>query len=232
MKWYFCLGLALGPFLGWLPHLCAGIVRNLPMDGKAMEVIRLRLGRSTVLRFPSAPTKVIIGNNNYYQLEFVGSDLTIQPRRLVPTNLFVYTKAQVYGFLLMKGNEGNYDDLVSVRFKSAATSQEARPAPEQKLLSLKILNIVKSDFKQNILILEFEIENHSKEKINTRDLKLYATSRKKRLPSQSCIFAKDSIPPKQSVKARIFLRPKYKRPLEVELHFAGEIVRQTYKGDL
>ena len=231
MKWYFCLGLALGPFLGWLPHLCAGIVRNLPMDGKAMEVIRLRLGRSTVLRFPSAPTKVIIGNNNYYQLEFVGSDLTIQPRRLIPTNLFVYTKAQVYGFLLMKGNEGNYDDLVSVRFKSATASQKAKVAPVQNL-SLKALSIAKSGFKQKILILEFEIENHSKEKIDTQELKLYATSQKKRLLLQSCIFAKDSIPPKQSVKARIFLRPKHKRPLEVELHFAGEIVRQTYKGDL
>ncbi len=216
-----------------IPFTDAGVVRGVVMDGRAMEVVRLAMGRSTVLRFPNAPTKVIIGNNNYYRLEFVGNDLTLQPGRLIPTNLFVYTKAQVYGFLLTPGNRDNYDDLVTIRHKSVTMAHLGKSEHKKKILSLQVLKVARSKLKHHLLILELEIKNLSKIEIGTADLELFAHAQKKRLPRQTAVFAVGTIPPGKSAKARIFLQSEKRPPLEIELRFANQVVRQTLdKGDL
>ena len=97
----------------------AGRVRTLKMNDKKMERVNLSLGKSTVLRFKSGrPQKIVVGNKNYYQIEFIGNDVTIQPLAVIPTNLFVYTEYQVYGFLLTTKKFGFYDDLVNVKWRS------------------------------------------------------------------------------------------------------------------
>ena len=96
---------------------CPAVVRTLFMDANQMETVRPAIGRSTVLRFPKKPGRVIVGNQNYYKIEFTGDDLTIQPQGAVPTNLFVYADGGIYGFLLSPVTGGDYDDLVTVRAK-------------------------------------------------------------------------------------------------------------------
>jgi len=101
----------------------AGQVRNLSTSSQKMPVINLMTGRSTVLRFSSPPMKVIVGNQNYFNIEFVDSDVTIQPLGHVSSNLFVYGDGFTYGFILKVNQSQDYDDLVFVRGNSPSIVQ-------------------------------------------------------------------------------------------------------------
>ena len=71
-----------------------------------------------MLRFTAKPKKVVIGNQNYFSVEFIDNDLTIQPLGKVETNLFVYTPYRTYGFILRVCSNCRSDDLVFVKWKS------------------------------------------------------------------------------------------------------------------
>ena len=55
----------------------AGKIRTIEVSSKRMESIYLKLGQSTVLRFRETPKKVVVGNQNYFSVEFIGNDITI-----------------------------------------------------------------------------------------------------------------------------------------------------------
>jgi len=67
--------------------------------------------------------KVIVGNQNYFNIEFVDSDVTIQPLGHVSSNLFVYGDGFTYGFILKVNQSQDYDDLVFVRGNSPSIVQ-------------------------------------------------------------------------------------------------------------
>ena len=96
----------------------AGKIRTIEVSSKRMEPIYLKLGQSTVLRFRETPKKVVVGNQNYFNVEFIGNDITVQPQGAVKTNLFVYGEYHTFGFILNAGSYSQYDDLVNVRWKS------------------------------------------------------------------------------------------------------------------
>ncbi len=93
-------------------------IRTVQVNNKKMQLVYLKMGRATVLRFTSKPKKVVIGNQNYYAVEFIDNDLTIQPLGKVETNLFVYTPYRTYGFILRVCSSCRADDLVFVKWKS------------------------------------------------------------------------------------------------------------------
>lgn len=95
-------------------------VRETLVSENAMEPVALKIGQSTILRFKEKPKKVVIGNQNYFNVEFIDNDITIQPLGIVSTNFFVYGDYHTYGFILNVGGTGtfgNYDDLVMVKWK-------------------------------------------------------------------------------------------------------------------
>ena len=94
-------------------------IRTVQVNAKKMQLIYLKMGRATVLRFTAKPKKVVIGNQNYYAVEFIDNDLTIQPLGKVETNLFVYTPYRTYGFILRVCSSCRSDDLVFVKWKSS-----------------------------------------------------------------------------------------------------------------
>ena len=88
-------------------------IREVFTNDKEMKTINLSLGRSTILSFTDRPVKVVAGNTNYVNIEYVGTDLTLQPLAKVDTNLFVYTQNKSkYGFHLKVGGLDKYDDMV------------------------------------------------------------------------------------------------------------------------
>ena len=93
-------------------------IRTVQVNANKMQLIYLKMGRATVLRFTAKPKKVVIGNQNYFSVEFIDNDLTIQPQGKVKTNLFVYTPYRTYGFILRVCNSCRADDLVFVKWKS------------------------------------------------------------------------------------------------------------------
>jgi len=73
--------------------------------------------RPTVLRFLEKPKKVVVGNQNYFNVEFIDKDITIQPQGKVTTNIFIYCDDRTYGLLLKVTNGSHYDDLVRIKWK-------------------------------------------------------------------------------------------------------------------
>ncbi len=94
-----------------------GKVRTIEMDADGMKTITLAMGRSTVLQFADTPKKIVSGNSNYFNIEFTGNDVTIQPLSPVSSNLFIYSGHRRFGFLLKVCRCNTYDDLVKVYWK-------------------------------------------------------------------------------------------------------------------
>lgn len=58
--------------------------------------------RGTVLSFPAKPTKVILGRNGSFGIEYVENDLAISPLNLsARSNLFVYVLGRRFAFDLV-----------------------------------------------------------------------------------------------------------------------------------
>ena len=70
------------------------------------------------MSFPEKPQKIVMGNTGLFKVEFVGNELALNPKGIIKTNLFVYTKKKMYPFFLKVVQKGDYDDLVHVRWQS------------------------------------------------------------------------------------------------------------------
>ncbi len=107
-------------------------VRTVEMDSSQMKVITLAMGRSTVLQFADEPKKIVSGNSNYFNVEFTGNDVTIQPLSRVSSNLFIYSGQRRFGFILKVCHCQNYDDLVKVYWKPPRTKKVEKKAKKLK----------------------------------------------------------------------------------------------------
>lgn len=210
----------------------AGTVRTIGVNNDSMAPIYLRLGKSTVLRFPDKPRKVVVGNQNYYGLEFIENDLAIQPLGAVSTNLFVYTERRTYGFILTPGER--YDDLVFVRWKSdverAQPQKAATPAKESRVgLSFKIgkaLNITVESVKfqpaLGLYLVDSTAENISKAEMALAGFSLRAVRQGKALDKQDLVTEKEKLKPGEKSKVRLVLKVDQKADFTLEAKFGND----------
>ena len=210
----------------------AGSVRAIGVNNDSMAPIYLRLGKSTVLRFPDKPKKVVVGNQNYYGLEFIENDLAIQPLGAVSTNLFVYTERRTYGFILTPGER--YDDLVFVRWKSEVEKAQAReaaqPAKESRPnLSFKVgkqlkvtIEKVRAEPSLGLHLIDGVVENTGKAEIALAGFSIRAVRQGKALDKQEVAMEKDRLKPGEKAKARLVLKLDQKADFTLEAKFSGE----------
>ena len=197
----------------------AGKVRSLRATDNEMVPIHLKIGRSTVIRFREKPQKVVVGNQNYFNIEFIGKDVTLQPQAIVTSNLFIYTKNHTYGFLLKVGEQGEYDDLVKVKWKSSRrplqlkkpktkpTNNPIHLALKDRLL-LKVEKIAQTNKNQQLYFMEVLLKNISLQKMKLPAVKIFLTnSEGKRLQSQ-VFFLNKSIQKGSIAKGRVLFHVK------------------------
>ena len=208
----------------------AGSVRTIGVNNDSMTPIYLRLGKSTVLRFPDKPRKVVVGNQNYYGLEFIENDLAIQPLGAVSTNLFVYTERRTYGFILTE----RYDDLVFVRWKSDVEKAQAREAAQpvresRPNLSFKIgkqlkvtIEKVKAQPALGLHLVDSVVENTGKAEAALAGFTIRAMRQGKALDKQESAMEKDRLKPGEKTKVRLVLRLDQKTDFTLESKFNGE----------
>jgi hypothetical protein len=195
-------------------------VLEIETNDHLMKVVNLTLGRSTVLSFDDKPVKVVLGNSNYFNVEFIGNDLTIQPLANIETNLFVYTQKQLkYGFLIKAGNLSTYHDMIYVRWKSLIPETVIPNEKSQRFISLKVpkvdllsnglsISLVKMSKLSvtNTYLLDFEIKNLSKKVVGLDSVDFYFTQNLKRFSEQKLVFEKKGIMPKEKILARIIAK--------------------------
>jgi hypothetical protein len=89
--------------------------RTIHLNDNKTETIFITPGRSTILNFPTRPTKVILGNQGQFTVEYVESDLAVAATRApASSNLFVYLEGRRFGFDLRTVPAGG-DEIVLVR---------------------------------------------------------------------------------------------------------------------
>ncbi|MBI4402589.1 MAG: hypothetical protein HY537_00420 [Deltaproteobacteria bacterium] len=100
--------------------LCLGeafgsTARSLYLSDKKTETIRIVPGRSTILSFPSRPTKVILGNQGLFAIQYVENDIAIAAIKApAHSNLFVYLEGRRFGFDLVTVSQQG-DEIILVR---------------------------------------------------------------------------------------------------------------------
>jgi hypothetical protein len=92
----------------------AGLIRKMQVSPNKSGIVKLSLGRQTVISFLSRPEKVVPGSPSALEVNFIGKDVLLRPLSAHPGNLIVYTKSERIVILLQVGTESNYDDAVEV----------------------------------------------------------------------------------------------------------------------
>jgi hypothetical protein len=208
----------------------AGKIRTIEVSSKSMEPVYLKLGQSTVLRFRETPKKVVVGNQNYFNVEFIGNDITIQPQGAVKTNLFVYGEYHTFGFILNAGSYSQYDDLVNVRWKSPRLRLKKKrklslKSVKKKIsLKSKIICETKSvmEIRPNVYVLDFKVVNNGNKSVKIKDIDLFLTRSKVKLPNQRLIFSGDKVEKGLGIEGRIFFKFVKKEGFSLHLLNAGE----------
>lgn len=211
-----------------------------------MVPINLRMGQSTVLRFQEKPKKVILGNSNYYSVEFIDNDVALQPQGTIPTNLFVYGMKNVYGFLLRTESGGNYDDLVQVRWKENLGEYPARAAlrlslihetsrpnltfPVGRLLRANIRRIQKLE-RKDLYIVDLALENLSKATLKLAGLEIAPTRKSVPLSPNEFVLKERILLPGQTTAARLFLSVSVKpKEFSISIRLGDTIGTQVISG--
>lgn len=218
-------------FLFHIPASFAGIIRTIKVNDTQMKQINLKMGKASVLRFSEKPKKVVIGNQNYFAIEFIDNDLTIQPLGDVETNVFVYTSYRTYGFILRVCRSCTYDDLVYVKWKSKHKPRKNRKVVSNSMPGFKSINITFAvfktlsitalktmvDYNRSLRYIDLLIENKSKSKVDLSRLQIIATRGGNPLKQQGYIIEKDVLKVEEKSKARLFLSSKVVRGFSLNI---------------
>jgi hypothetical protein len=207
-----------------------GVVRNLTVDEGSMAVIHLAMGRSTVLHFHEKPTKVVAGNQNYFNIEFTGNDLTIQPLGGITSNLFTYGEYHRYGFILRVSGSDGYDDLVDVHWRNS-TFIQLRPAPapaatpqvvheEKKQASSKKLKVSLSKVfhEKTFHVIEVIIQDKEGLGIDSKHASFRISQGQKTLAPKEIAFEKERSQSKEPLRVRIFIALPDKKELTIAVN--------------
>ncbi len=214
----------------------AGRVRSLPTNSREMPVVNLMTGRSTVLRFSSTPKKVVLGNQNYFNVEFIDSDITLQPLGNATSNLFVYGDGYTYGFILKVNQSSDYDDLVFIRGK-LPTYETERPQAEAKKTVVKtilkyaikipkgsFIYVQGSQFKWNEQLQCYftDLFLKSVKAVPTKSLDLKLLGEKGDQSSIAPVFEGEDLVANKALRVRLFSKLENKDSLLVKLMFNGK----------
>jgi hypothetical protein len=209
-------------------------IREVDTNDRLMKVVNLTMGRSTVISFQDKPVKVVSGNSNYFNVEFVGNDLTLQPLSPVETNLFVYTeKGMKFGFLLKVGPSSIYDDILYIKWKSQNEIRMSALKPQKILQPFELFNdgleITVKRFSRlgetKSYIFDFEVKNQKILRVTTDDIKIYVCRTNQKFVGQKLVWEKDVIPFKQVTRARILTRIEQAQDFSLIIKVNGKEVK-------
>jgi hypothetical protein len=215
-------------------------VREVYTSDREMKTIKLAMGRSTVLSFNEKPVKVVAGNSNYFNIEFVGNDLTIQPLAQVESNLFVYTKGDTkFGFHLKVGGINQYDDMVYVRWKSNGVVTPQRQGvpirPKKKFSPItfdlgKIQVVVFDIFPLGVtktIIIDFIVKNKENKTIKSNQLQVFLSHSKERIKGQKLVYENEQILMHDKCKGRLFFPLKKVQNLQIYVLYKNKTRSKT-----
>lgn len=208
----------------------AGRVRNLSMDDKRMEVVRLSMGKSTILRFKDKPKKGIVGNSNYFSVEYVDHDVAIQPLGVFTTNLFIYTEfGRMYGLILKSTHSSQYDDLVNIVWRSNQRIKVAKPKRPKTTkkdfgrkfkvgssLEVNVLSVTKNET-LGLYFVDMKLKNTAPGELNLKEAEITLTRSGKKLPHQRFVIMDEILAKDGATEGRVIIKGRQSRGMSLEI---------------
>ena len=109
--------------------------RTLYMEDTDVATVRVALGRSTILNFPTKPNKVVLGNKNHFAVEYIESDIAISALHAqAHCNLIVYLQGRRFSFDLTTAVASG-DEILLIRdgyLKPQKDSWKSKPKSQIK----------------------------------------------------------------------------------------------------
>jgi hypothetical protein len=212
--------------------------RKVYANDKEIKSIYLTLGRSTVLTFNDKPVKVVVGNKNYYNVEYINNHVAIQPLGTVDTNLFVYTEnKRTYALHLKMVSPAGSDDIAHVHWKSSYSFKPKKREKSKKnsvnlpLITLELKNQLLVDITKLSKLdggshfIQLYITNKSKKAIEANKIEITLTRKGKSLTKQRLFFKDEQVKAGSSTQARIFLKLKAKSGFTVNVKFKDQVTK-------
>ena len=89
--------------------------KTLYMKDTDVARVAVALGRTTILSFPTRPSKVVLGNKNLFAVEYIESDLAISALHAqAKSNLVVYLQGRRFTFDVVAAQTGG-DEILLIR---------------------------------------------------------------------------------------------------------------------
>jgi hypothetical protein len=220
-----------------ISQLAQAKVRELYVNSNEMGTVNLKMGQSTILRFQEKPKKVVIGNQNYFNVEFVENDVTIQPLGTAKTNLFVYGEYNTYGLLLDVSNQAGYDDLVIVKrgSKPEPPPPTEKKPPDKRQNILIVERLIGKDLRMSlkkmfyhdlmkVYVIDLTFQNSKNNLVKQGDLAIKLSQANKPIEETKLIFdeAKAGVP----LKARILFRIPVKKRFTLSINYQSNELKQ------
>ncbi len=210
-------------------------IREIDTNDRLMKVVNLSMGRSTVLSFQEKPVKFVLGNSNYFNVEFVGNDLTLQPLTAVETNFFVYTeKGTKFGFILKVGHSSIYDDILYIKWKSRDEILMKSLKPQKLLQPFKLF--VGKELEINVrrfvrlgeiktYFFDFEIKNSGSEILEAYSVDVFVSRSNQRFIGQKLFFEKEEFKKDELLRARLFFRIEQPQDFSLIVKMKGKVIK-------
>lgn len=91
------------------------VAKTLYMKDTDIARVAVALGRSTILSFPTRPSKVVLGSKNLFAVEYIESDLAISALHpQARSNLVVYLQGRRFTFDVV-ASAGTGDEILLIR---------------------------------------------------------------------------------------------------------------------
>lgn len=172
----------------------------------------LKEGFSSVLEFEEAPTQVVLGDQNQFQVERLNKSIVIKPLASdAATNMFVYFKTKETRLFLLKASEDaeptfykKFESFVSPPVKAGATKSAQRKPPP---LGIHISKAA-FDKKKDYLTVDFLIAADSSGKIIPSWDQVKLKYKERQLSPSKLWSERREVQSSSAIKARlIFTKP-------------------------
>ena len=101
------------------PQSLARSIRTVVVDDGTVTVVNTAVGFSTILEFQSKPISAVLGDQDSFKLEYVGTSITIKP--LVghaKSNLFIFTEYERFNCQIVTVPPAQVDYIVRIHEKA------------------------------------------------------------------------------------------------------------------
>jgi len=117
MKWKLFV-IILAVFFVSIQFAFAKGIKTITLTDTDVAQVRVALGYSTLLQFDSRPTQAIIGDQDSFKVEYLGTSVAIKPLIAgVSTNLFVVTDYDKFNFRITAGRGYEPDYILRIKKK-------------------------------------------------------------------------------------------------------------------